>query len=161
MFGRGSSSCVPPSPVLAMASADDAIILSDHAQALGGYPHARRAGPFVTVCGTSSRRADNSHAGVVIHPDGRVERDIREQTRAVIHNIERILHAAGLTLDHVIDVTTYLVSMDDFAGYNAVYNEFFAGPTGPTRTTVAVAELPHPNLLIELKVLAYDPEHGA
>jgi 2-aminomuconate deaminase len=46
--------------------------------------------------------------------------------------------------------------MDDFAGYNAVYGEFF-DVTGPARTTVAVAQLPHPQLLIEIKVVAYRP----
>jgi 2-aminomuconate deaminase len=46
--------------------------------------------------------------------------------------------------------------MADFAGYNEVYSEFF-GYEGPARTTVAVAELPQPQLLIEIKVVAYRP----
>lgn len=143
-----------------MASADDAIILDGHAQALGGYPHGRRVGPFVYVCGTSCRRPDNTHEGVTVHDDGSVTLDIEVQTRAVIRNIERILQADGLGLEHVIDVTSFLVSMDDFAGYNRAYNEFFQGPTGPTRTTLAVAALPHPNLLVELKAVAYAPERA-
>ncbi|MFT4704558.1 MAG: 2-aminomuconate deaminase [Bradymonadia bacterium] len=141
-----------------MASADDAIILGEHAQALGGYPHARRAGDFVYLCGTSCRRQDNTHEGVTIHEDGSTTLDIYVQTQAVMRNIQRILAAAELTLDHVIDVTSFLVSMDDFEGYNRAYNEFFQGPTGPTRTTLAVAALPHPNLLVELKVVAYAPQ---
>lgn len=140
-----------------MASAKDAILLDDHARALGGYPHARRCGDFVYLCGTSSRRPDNTHEGVHIAEDGTVTLDIRAQTKAVIENMERILARAGLTLDHLVDITTFLVSMDDFAGYNEAYNAFFRGPTGPTRTTVAVAALPHPNLLIEMKAVAYAP----
>ena len=51
-------------------------------------------------------------------------------------------------------MTTYLVSMNDFDGYNEVWAEFFDG-TGPTRTTVAVHELPHPHLLIEIQAVAH------
>jgi 2-aminomuconate deaminase len=59
-------------------------------------------------------------------------------------------------LADLIDVTTFLVDMDDFEGYNEVYGQHF-DHTGPTRTTVAVSQLPHPNLLIEIKALAYKP----
>ena len=131
--------------------------LTDGARPLGGYPHARRAGDLLFVSGTSSRRPDNTHVGVEIAADGTVRLDIEAQTRATIENIGRILALADLDLSHVVDVTTYLVSMSDFAGYNRVYNEFFSAAIGPTRTTVAVAELPHPNLLIELKVVAQFP----
>jgi 2-aminomuconate deaminase len=46
--------------------------------------------------------------------------------------------------------------MADFDGYNEVYSEFF-GYQGPARTTVAVAQLPHPQLLIEIKAIACRP----
>jgi 2-aminomuconate deaminase len=46
--------------------------------------------------------------------------------------------------------------MNDFAGYNEVYNEYFT-ENGPARTTVAVHQLPHPHLLIEMKAIAYKP----
>ena len=131
------------------------IILEGRANPLAGYPHARRAGDFLYLCGTSSRRADNSHDGVTIHADGRVEKDIGAQTRAVILNMQTILRAAGAELSDLVDITTFLVDMNDFSGYNAVYNEFFEARTGPTRTTVGVSELPHPNLLIEMKAVAY------
>ena len=60
----------------------------------------------------------------------------------------------GASLANVIDVTSFLVNMNDFGGYNEVYSEFF-DYNGPTRTTVAVHQLPHPHLLIEIKVVAY------
>lgn len=141
-----------------MASPDDATLLNAHAKGLGSYPHARRAGDFIYVCGTSSRRADNTHVGATILEDGRVELDIRAQTKAVILNIEKILKAAGSSLDDLVDLTTFLVDMEDFAGYNEVYNTFFNAHTGPARTTVAVHQLPHPNLLIEIKAIAYAPK---
>ena len=133
-----------------------AIILEDRANPLAHYPHARRVGDFLYLCGTSSRRPDNTHEGVVIHPDGTVEKDIEAQTRAVIENMRVILRAAGADLDALVDVTTFLVDMKDFKGYNGIYNEYFpSAEAAPTRTTVGVSELPHPNLLIEIKGIAY------
>ena len=122
----------------------------------GAYPHIKRAGDFLYVSGTSSRRADDSFAGVVVDHAGVAHLDIREQTRAVIENIRDILGSAGAGLEEIVDVTTFLVDMEDFDGYNEVYAEFF-DYDGPTRTTVAAHELPHPHLLIEIKVTAYKP----
>lgn len=130
------------------------IILDDRAQALARYPHARVVGDFIFVSGVSSRRFDDTHAGVTVHADGRVEKDIRAQTRAVLANIEAILRAAGADLSHVVDITVFLVDMRDYPGMNEVYNEHFTKEGGPARTTVAVHQLPHPNLLVEMKAVA-------
>jgi 2-aminomuconate deaminase len=122
----------------------------------GKYPHVKRAGDFLFVSGTSARRADNTIAGADVDPLGTTRLDIRLQTRAVIENILDILRSAGAGLQDVVEVSTYLVNMNDFAGYNEVYGEFF-GYDGPARTTVAVHQLPHPHLLIEMKATAYKP----
>lgn len=139
------------------AMSSEANVLTDRAQPLGRYPHFRRAGDFVFVSGTSSRRADNTHAGVSKNADGTTTRDIRAQTHAVIENIRIILQSAGGDLGDIVDVTTYLVDMTDFAGYNEVYGTYF-DYNGPARTTVAVHQLPHPDLLIEIKAVAYLPK---
>ena len=131
-----------------------AYILEHRAGALANYPHAREVDGLIFVSGVSSRRPDNSHVGVTIHEDGRVEKDIREQTRAVIENIGTILGAAGAALNDLVDLTVFLVDMKDYAGMNEVYNEYFNAENGPARTTVAVHQLPHPNLLIEIKGVA-------
>lgn len=133
-------------------------VLKDKAQPLGNYPHVKRVGDFIYVSGTSSRRPDNTHAGVTIHPDGTVEKDIAEQTRAVLQNIDGLLKSMDASLADVIDITSFLVDMVDFPDYNKAYAEFFNHATGPTRTTVAVHQLPHPNLLIEIKAVAYKPQ---
>jgi 2-aminomuconate deaminase len=122
----------------------------------GRFPHIKRAGDFLFVSGTSSRRADNSFAGAEVSATGVVLLDIRQQTRAVIENIRDIVASVGAGLEDIVDVTTFLVSMEDFDAYNEVYAEYF-DYDGPTRTTVAVFELPHPHLLIEIKVTAYKP----
>ena len=107
------------------------------------------------MLGISSRRFDNTHAGVVVHPDGRVDKDIRAQTEAVLENIRVILRAAGAELEHVVDITVFLTDMKDYAGMNEVYNRYFNKEGGPTRTTVGVRELPHPSLLVEMKAVAF------
>ncbi|NND52732.1 MAG: RidA family protein [Flavobacteriaceae bacterium] len=124
----------------------------------GAYPHTKRVGDFIFVSGTSSRRADNSIAGVdIIDEMGTKRLNIEIQTREVIKNIEKNLQKAGASLNDVVDVTSFLVNMNDFAGYNKAYAEFFNAENGPTRTTVAVHQLPHPDLVVEIKVMAYKP----
>lgn len=124
----------------------------------GAYPHVKRAGNFIFVSGTSSRRPDNSIAGVdIIDEMGTKFLNIEVQTREVLNNIDANLKKIGASLKDVIDVSTFLVNMNDFAGYNKAYAEFFDKETGPTRTTVAVHQLPHPDLVVEIKVTAYKP----
>ncbi len=122
----------------------------------GSYPHIKRAGDFLFVSGTSARRADNTIAGAEVDALGTLRLDIRVQTRAVIENIRDILYSAEAQLSDVVEISTYLVNMNDFAGYNEVYGEFFTHD-GPARTTVAVHQLPHPHLLIEIRATAYKP----
>ncbi len=129
-------------------------VIKGKAKPLGKYPHIKRVGDFVFVSGTSSRRKDNTHVGAEIDLEGNRILDIKKQTKAVIENIASILKAENLTLEDIVDITTFLVDMKDFEGYNQIYANFF-DYNGPTRTTVAVHQLPHPNLLIEMKIIAH------
>ena len=122
----------------------------------GRFPHVKVAGGFAFVSGTSSRRPDNSIAGASGDAMGTATLDIREQTRAVIENIRDILRDVGADLSDLVQITAYLVSMNDFGGFNAVYADYF-DENGPTRTTVAVHQLPHPHLLIEIQAVAHVP----
>jgi len=131
--------------------------LPELAAPLGNYSHYRRAGDFIYVSGLSARRADNSIAGATADASGTHRLDIREQTRAVIEKLAAVLKAADATLADVVEVSTFLVDMNDFGGYNDVYGEFF-DRDGPARTTVAVHQLPHPHLRIEIKAVAYQPD---
>jgi 2-aminomuconate deaminase len=87
---------------------------------------------------------------------GVLQADIREQTRAVIDNIRAILQSVGADLSDIVEISSYLVDMGDFQSYNEVYAEYF-DYSGPARTTVAVHQLPHPLLRIEIKAVAYKP----
>jgi 2-aminomuconate deaminase len=133
-----------------------AVTVPGKATPRGRFPHVTVAGNLAWVSGTSSRRPDDTIAGAETGADGELRLDIAEQTRAVLANIADILASVGAGLVDLVQVTTYLTSMADFDAYNAVYAEHF-DETGPTRTTVAVAELPHPHLLIEIQAVAVLP----
>jgi 2-aminomuconate deaminase len=123
----------------------------------GRFPHLRQVGGMVFVSGTSARRPDNSIAGAEVDAAGTTSLDIAVQTTEVLRNIERILQTVGLNRSHLVDVTSFLVNMNDFGPYNIQWARFFEDLESPTRTTVAVHQLPHPHLLIEMKAVAFDP----
>ncbi len=128
----------------------------DKAKPRGKYPHVKRVGDLIFVSGTSSRKADNTIVGAEVDAMGTTKLDIKDQTKAVIENIQDILKRVNADLSDIVDVSSFLVNMNDFGGYNEVYGQYF-DHDGPTRTTVAVHQLPHPHLLIEIKVIAYKP----
>jgi 2-aminomuconate deaminase len=128
-------------------------VVAGKATPRGRFPHVKVAGGLVFVSGTSSRRPDNTIAGASVDELGTTTLDIAAQTRAVIENLRDILAEVGADLTDLVQVTTYLVSMNDFGGYNTVYGSYF-DESGPTRTTVAVHQLPHPHLLIEMQAIA-------
>jgi 2-aminomuconate deaminase len=132
-------------------------VLKNKATPRGKFPHLKRAGDFIFISGTSSRLPDNTFAGVEVDEMGTTKLDIRVQTDAVIKNIRDILHSMDADLKDLVEITTFLVNMNDFGGYNEVYATYF-DYDGPTRTTVAVHQLPHPHLLIEIKAIAYKPK---
>ena len=131
-------------------------VLAEKAKPRGAFPHIKRAGDFLFVSGTSSRRPDNSFVGAEADEMGTVVLDIRLQARTVIENIRDILRSVDADLSDLVEISAFLVNMNDFGGYNEVYGEFFDFD-GPARTTVAVHQLPHPHLLIEMKAIAYCP----
>jgi 2-iminobutanoate/2-iminopropanoate deaminase len=92
------------------------------------------------------------------HPaTGEVGRDIREQTRNTLERIKVILAAAGTSLDNVLSAMTHLTRREDLAAYNEEYAKYF--PTDkPARTTVTVASLNSPDLLVEITVTACIPD---
>ena len=107
---------------------------------------ATKFGNLVFVAGQTGR-----------HPKtGEVGKDVREQTRNILERIKVILEAAGASLDNVLTATTYLTRREDLAAYNEEYGKYF--PAGkPARTTVTVASLNAPELLIEITVTACIP----
>lgn len=121
---------------------------------LGNYAHAVRHGDLIFVSGIASRDfVTDEIPGLVLDEKGnRVRYDIKRETRATLENIDKILRSAGSSLKRVIDVSVYLLDMNDFAAYNEIYAEFFHSHR-PARTTVAVSGLPG-KIAIEMKVVA-------
>jgi reactive intermediate/imine deaminase len=108
---------------------------------------ATRFGNLVFVSGQTGR-----------HPvTGDVGKDVREQTRNILERIKLILGAAGTSLDNVLTATTYLTNVRDVAAYNEEYAKYFS-TNKPARTTVTVAALNSPELLIEITVTACIPD---
>lgn len=107
---------------------------------------ATRFGNLVFVSGQTGR-----------HPvTGEVGKDIREQTRNVLERIKLILAAAGTSLDNVLSAMTHVTRREDVPAYNEEYAKYF--PTDkPARTTVTVAALNSPDLLVEITVVACIP----
>ncbi len=125
---------------------------------VGAFPHAKRVGDLLFLSGIGPRvRGSKEIPGVSLNADGAVVRyDIETQCRAVFENVRLVLEDAGASWANIVDVTVFLIDMEkDFATYNRIYPEYFAGPgkPNPTRTTVEVGALPTP-IAIELKVIA-------
>lgn len=121
---------------------------------LGAYPTLRRRGDWVFVSGMSARQADGRCAGVRTLASGELLIDVAEQTRVVIAKIRAALQSQGGELRDCVSLTCYLTDMRDFDAYNRAYAECFDAETGPARTTVAVHQLPHPHMRIEITATA-------
>lgn len=131
-------------------------VRTDQAPApVGAYPHARRVGNLLFLSGVGPRRpGDNVIPGNVYDAQGRlVGYDIEAQCRQVFANVRAILEASGARWDALVDVTVFLTDMArDFAAYNRLYAEYFAG-VDACRTTLGITALPTP-IAIELKCVA-------
>lgn len=79
--------------------------------------------------------------------------DIASQTAQCMTNIKGVLAKAGLNLDDIAKTTVFLSDMNNFAGMNTVYAEYFSAPY-PARATVEVARLPK-DALVEIEAIAF------
>ncbi len=113
------------------------------------YSQAVRANGFVFVAG---------QLGLLPGAGSPVEGGIGPQTAQALANLERILQAAGSSLDRVVKTTVFLQHLDDFAGMNEVYAARFSAEP-PARSTVEVARLPS-GALVEIEAVALAGEDG-
>jgi 2-iminobutanoate/2-iminopropanoate deaminase len=101
-------------------------------EAIGPYSQAVDLGDFVFVSGQIP--IDAATQQVVSGP-------IDVQAERVLKNLQGVLAASGLSLDHVVRTTVYLTDLANFAGMNDVYARFFSKEF-PARSTVQVSGLP-------------------
>lgn len=111
--------------------------------AIGPYQQGIRLGDWVFTSGQIALdpASGNFMAG-----------EIEQETELTLKNIEAILQAEGLSMDHVIKATVYLSDMSDFARMNQVYEKRFAN-SKPARACVQVAALPK-GAKVEIDVIA-------
>ncbi len=121
---------------------------------LGGYSHAVLVGEFIFTAGIGPRHpSTNEIPGSKWNIGGeKISYDIRLETRQTLENIQTILEEAGSSLDHIVEINTFLTNMKDFEAYNEVYSSFFQTHK-PARTTIGVLSLPG-GISIEMKAIA-------
>ena len=123
---------------------NEAIVTDKAPAALGPYSAAVKSGNVIHVSGQLPvDPATGEFAG----------EDIASQTRQCLTNIQNILAAAGATMANVAECTVLLDDINDFAGMNEVYGEFFSEPY-PARAAFEVAALPKA-AKVEIKAVAY------
>jgi 2-iminobutanoate/2-iminopropanoate deaminase len=103
-----------------------------------------RAGDFVFLTGQIPMRGDSPMT------DGSIE----DQTRACIEGIHDILQEAGCELSDVVKSVVWLKDREDYAGFNAVYGEYFTEQQ-PARSAIVSDFII--DILIEIDCIAYKP----
>lgn len=123
-------------------------IISDKApKPMSPYSQGIRSGNMIFVSGQGPI---DPQSGAIMGSN------IEEQTQYTLDNVKMILEAVGANMDHVVKVSAHLSDLDDFSGYNKVYNKFFHAPY-PARTTVGSKLL---GIMVEIDVIAVLPEEG-
>ncbi|AZQ55914.1 RidA family protein [Burkholderia cenocepacia] len=95
---------------------------------------------------------------VALDHDGQVvgAGDMRVQVRQTLDNIRDVLAALGGQMRDVISLVHYATDIDAFMQAGDIRKTYFAAPY-PVTTTVQVARLYHPDLLIEIAAIAEIP----
>ena len=88
-----------------------------------------------------------------IGPDGQPGSSLEEQARLAFQNLSRVLAEVGGSLEDVVELVTYHLSMDDLQTFAGVKAEFITKDF-PSWTVVGVSALALPELLVEIKVTA-------
>jgi reactive intermediate/imine deaminase len=114
-------------------------------QAIGPYSPAVRVGNFLFVSG---------QIGLDQQTGQLKSENIEAETRQVLENLNRILHAEGYDSSEVVNATVYLKNMNDYGKMNLIYGGYFEENNYPARVTVGVTELPK-GANVEIAVVAY------
>jgi 2-iminobutanoate/2-iminopropanoate deaminase len=118
------------------------ILTKNAPEAIGPYSQAIKAGNFLFVSGQIPL---DPKTGAL------VAGGVKEQTKQVLENLQAIIMAAGISLDRVVKCSCFLKSLNDFADFNSIYNEYFAKIL-PARECVEVSRLPR-DVLVEISAI--------
>ena len=122
----------------------EAIIPSGSAPPLAPYSPGVKTGDTVYVSGVLAMDADGNTVG---------SGDIKAQTRHVIESICNVVEEAGGTLADIAFNQIFLADLNDYAGMNEVYGNYF-GDNPPARYCIK-AELVKPEFLVEISSIAH------
>jgi len=116
--------------------------------ALPGVPYSpgMKAGDFMFVSGQVGH----------VDSDGKKLEGVEAQTKQVMENMKKVLQAAGASMSDVVKCTVFLTDAGDFARMNEVYKSYFSKDF-PSRSTVIVAALARPEIVVEIECIAYKP----
>ncbi|MDE2489037.1 MAG: RidA family protein [Alphaproteobacteria bacterium] len=109
----------------------------------GHYSPAIVHGGLVYVSGQLGARPDGASAA---------DQPFEDQARQALANLLAVLAAAGASPDRLLKVTAYIVGVDNWPAFNAVYAEVM-GEARPARSVVPVPELHH-GYLVEIDAIA-------
>lgn len=121
-----------------------AISTNEAPQAIGPYSQGIRVGGWLFTAG---QVALDPATGELVAGDA------AGQAERCLGNLEAVLRAADLGLEHVVKTTVFLTDLEDFAEVNRIYGRFFREPY-PARSTVQVAALPR-GARVEIELVAY------
>jgi 2-iminobutanoate/2-iminopropanoate deaminase len=119
------------------------ISTNDAPAAVGPYSQAVRAGSLVFCAGQIPLEPKSGQI---------VSQEIAEQTRRVLDNITAVLKAEGLTFEHIVKTTIFLIDLGDFQTVNEIYGSYFKQQP-PARSTVQVSALPK-GARVEIEAIA-------
>ena len=108
------------------------------------HSQAVKAGQHVYVSGL---------VGIDVSTQNVVGSTVQEQTRQALTNCQAVLHAAGATLQHVVEVGVLLTNPTDFAGMNEEYATWF--PAEPPTRYVAKLGVEIPGVLVSIRMTAF------
>jgi 2-iminobutanoate/2-iminopropanoate deaminase len=120
------------------------VITTPNAPSSPLYSQAVKAGDYIYVSGL---------VGVDVATGALAGPTIKEQTRQALANCEAVLHAAGATLEDVVEVGVLLANPGDFADMNDEYAAWFQA-TPPTRY-VAKLGVELPGVLVSIRMTAF------
>jgi len=112
----------------------------------GLWSNAIRAGDMLFISGQVARPFDGG--------TGIVGRDEYEQARQIFSRIERIVKAAGGTMDNLVKMTIFVVDISKNTEVWRARREFFSGDF-PASTLVEVRSLAGADVLVEIEAVAW------
>jgi 2-iminobutanoate/2-iminopropanoate deaminase len=112
----------------------------------GLWSNAIRAGDTLYISGQVARAFEGG--------TGMVGKNEYEQARQIFSRIERIIKAAGGTMDNLVKMTIYVVNIKNNTEVWRARREFFSGDF-PASTLVEVRSLAGPEVLVEIEAVAW------